>query len=116
MPVNVLHQAAVSAGAAFPATAFPWIPLNLHATPFHANYVINKTGSGQTRLRVQGTMENVQESGVSAFAFTIHELASVQAPTAVSREVSAPWAAVRLIVASASASSNVAFRLTQAGI
>lgn len=115
MPVKAFQQAAVSAGAATPATAFPWIPLDIHLTPFHVNYVVSRSGTGQARYRVQGTMDDVQDSSVSALAYTLHEMASVQGVTAFSREVSAPWTAVRVIVASASASSNLSFRVTQAG-
>ncbi len=115
MPVKAFQQAAVSAGAATPATAFPWVPLDLHLTPFHVNYLVSRSGSGQAKYRVQGTMDDVLDPAVSANAYTLQEMASVQGVTAFSREVSAPWSAVRIIVASASASSNLAFRVTQAG-
>ena len=113
MPIRVLQTVAVSAGAATPVTTLPWIPLNVHTDTFNLQFSVNfpNATAGQLNYRVQGTLDNVLEAGVSAFAFNV--LAS---GGGVDNGVyTQPITAIRLQVVSASASINGAFRVLQVG-
>ena len=112
MPIRVLQTVAVSAQAATPVTTLAWIPLNLGAKDFEVTYVATKTGSGQVNFRVQGTLDNVLDAAVvSAVAF---DLVSGAAGN-LDGSVQVPITAIRLQVVSASASSDMSFRVIQGG-
>ena len=111
MPIRVLQTVAVSAQAATPVTTLAWIPLNLGAQDFEVTYVATRTGSGTVNYRIQGTLDDVLSAGVSAVAF---DLAS-GATGNLDGSVQVPITAIRLQVVSASASSDVSFRVLQSG-
>ena len=112
MATRVEQHVTLPGTTASPATAMPWIPLDVHAEYFNVKYVAVKTGSGQVNFKVQGTIDNVLESGVSAVAFDIASAATGTIDGNVTNAV----AAIRLQVTSASASSDMSFRVLQTGI
>ena len=99
--------------AASAAVTLAWVPPNpaVDDGPFNVQVVINKTGAGVFKGTVQYTVENVMESGVSAFAVT--EQASVAGATGVN--ITHPAYAVRLAIVSASGNNQIAFRVLQTG-
>ena len=95
--------------------ALPWIPLDVHADVFNISWFLNRTGSGGQLAAVQGTLDNVQQPGVSAaVAFTLADVSSNSGGGATAAAWTTPLAAIRVRV-SASASSDMTFRVLQVG-
>jgi len=112
MPVEAKQDVAVSAQAATPVTSLPWIPLDIHLSDFRVAYVGKKSASGQINFKVQGTLDNILDPAItSAVTFDI----TASAATSVAGNTQTPMRAIRVQVVSASASSNLSFRVTQAG-
>ena len=89
-----------------------WVPLDVHGDSPNIGWSINKsTTGGAIRALVQVTQDDVGQPGTSAAAFTISTFSADVAETTVGAYTS-PVAAIRVSV-SASASSNVTFRVLQ---
>ena len=111
MPVRAEQHVSVSAQAGTPVTTLPWIPLNPKVESFSLTYVADKYGSGQLNYKIQGTLDNINDSTVSANTFDIVTSAATHADGTYSGALMA----IRVQVVSASASSDLAFRVLQTG-
>ena len=112
MPVRAEQHVTLPGTTASPATSLSWIPLDIHQEIFNVKYVAVKTGSGQVLFKVQGTVDNVLDSAVSAVAFDVASAATGN----VDGNITNAMSAIRLQVTSASASSDMSFRVLQAGV
>jgi len=107
MPIKSAQFQAVTS-----AQNFAFIPLNIHQPDFKVTWAVVKTGSGDATYAVQGTLDNIQDSSVSANVFDI-----VSGQTASNDgSITTPMQAVRLRITAVSASSDVSFRVLQSGI
>ena len=91
----------------------PWVPLDVHneGSP-NVGWSINKsTTGGAVRAVTQGTQDEIEQPGVSAVAFTLGVFSADAAESTVASST-IPLRAVRVSV-TASASSNVTFRVLQ---
>lgn len=88
-----------------------WVPLDIHADTPNISWSINKsTGGGHIKALVQVTQD---DPDVSALAISISTFSADVAETTIAAYTT-PIRAIRLAV-SASASSNVTFRVLQIG-
>ena len=89
-----------------------WIPLDVAAAgcPFNVQLSLNRTGAGTSSSRIDYTLDNVMDAGVSAYAITLR---TVEDATAFN--VTHPMEAVRLVVTSGSGTNNLTLRVLQAG-
>ena len=115
MPVKAVRQIIVStaSGTAI-STASPWIPTNLHQTPFNVGFGAIVHGAGDITYRVEHTFDNIFDPNVSARVFT-HEDVSAES---ASKDGNYAFGvrAIRLAVVSASASAGVELTVIQVGL
>src|SRR3990167_11203165 len=99
MTIRVIQTTAASG-----ARTLDWVPLNpaVDDGPFNVQISYNRTGAGTGSGRIDYTLENVMEAGVSAFAITER---TVEDATAFN--MTHPAYAVRLAVTSASGNNQV---------
>ena len=92
--------------------ASPWVPLDVHNDSPNVGWALNKsTTGGAIVARVQGTQDEIEQPGVSAVAFTLGTFSADVAETTIASST-VPLRAIRVSV-SASASSNITFRVLQ---
>lgn len=102
-----------TSGSAF-VTSTPWIPLDIHSTPFNTSFGIRNTGNGEVSFKVEHTFDDVFDPDVTPNAFT-HADVSL-ASTDIDGNYAFPVRAIRLTTVSASASVALDFTVIQAGI
>lgn len=94
------------------AGRYPWIPLDIHQSPFNVSFGVRFGSDGGATYRVEHTFDNVLKHGVSARPFTHPDVSA--ASTNRDGNYAAPVRGVRLYVASVSASCNIDFTVIQA--
>lgn len=115
MPIESVSQIGTSAGSSNNAT--PWIPLDIHETPFNVAFGVYVSGVGQPTVQVQHTFHNVMRStdGVDVFP---HEDVTAGVVTSAANTLDGNYAfpvrAVRANVVSSSGNATVHFRVIQA--
>ena len=116
MPVYAQKTISVDTGTSSAATALstPWIPFNIHETPFNVGFGVVKGGGGDIVYRVEHTFDNVFDPGVTPTAFT-HE--DVSAATGnEDGNYAFGVRAMRMTTVSASGSSSLTLTAIQVGV
>ena len=115
MPVYATRSIIVNtvSGTAI-ATASPWIPLNIHQTPFNVGFGAIVHGNGDITFKVEHTFDNVLQSGVSARVFTHEDVSAANAD--IDGNYAFGVRAIRVAVVSASSSAGVHLTVIQVGL
>lgn len=114
MPVissRIIEFSAASGTAV--STATPWIPLNIHETPFNVGFGVVKGGNGSCRFSVQHTFDNVLDASVTPTVFTHADVCSKTA--SIDGNYAYPVRAVRVAAVTVSSSCNLTLKVIQAG-
>lgn len=92
-------------------SAYPWLHLDHHVENFAVSYQVVRFGAGTGTYSLQGTLNNVEDTAVSAHVFDIVS----GAIGSINGNFTYPVAAVRLNMTAVSGVSTHALYLMQAG-